>query len=56
MIVDISNTSTTLIVNTYEGFYTSDKTYLSEAINKKYSNSNLIDILRSVANKCTNSD
>ena len=49
MIVDISNTSTTLIVNTYEGFYTSDKTYLSEAINKKYSNSNLLDILRSVA-------
>ena len=49
MKVDISNTSTTLIVNTYEGFYTSDKTHLNEAIHKKYSNNNLLDILRSVA-------
>ena len=49
MIVDISNTSTTLIVNTYEGFYISDKTHLNEAIHKKYSNNNLLDILRSVA-------
>ncbi len=49
MIVDISNTSTTLIVNTYEGFYASDKNHLSEVISKKYSDSNLLDILRSVA-------
>ena len=29
--------------------FTSDKTHLSEAIHKKYSNNNLLDILRSVA-------
>ena len=44
MIVDISNTSTKLIVNTYEGVYISDKTHLNEAIHKKYSNDNLLDI------------
>ena len=49
MIVDISNTSTTLIVNTYEGFYISDKTHLDEAIHKKYAHNNVLNILSSVA-------
>ncbi len=46
---EISNTSNTLIINTYEGFYTSDKNIIDEIIHKKYSNDNLMSILRNIA-------
>ena len=48
MIKEISNVSSTLIINTYEGFYCKDKSIVDKIIFDKYSNKNLIYIIKKI--------
>ena len=52
MIKKISNVSTTLIVNTYDGFYYSDDQDIASCqhkISKKYNSMDLLDISRKIS-------
>ena len=54
MIKKISNVSSTLIINSYEGFFyedKNDKKIINEDISKKYSKQNLLSIIRNISKK-----